>query len=220
MGRVHALGGEQRIDLVEEELFGQRLLGQIEIRIRDQADAPGGEKRAQLRLQRLLLAQLLSHHRGAGVDLLLGQEPVHRQLAHPGADLLLEAADSFHEKFIQVAGMHRQEEDPLEQRHPVVLGLVQHPPVEGEPGQLPVEIPLRLVEVGDGRRRGRLGGVLGHGGPADRGGRRMIDLSFYPARVCRRLVFREDSMSFRTASPRHLLLTESKPFVDRFRTGR
>jgi len=65
--------------------------------------------------------------------------------------LLLEAADPFHEKFIEVGTDHCQKEDPLKQGDAVVLSLVQHPLVKGQPGQFTVEVPLRVFRIKRGR---------------------------------------------------------------------
>jgi hypothetical protein len=96
---------------------------------------------------------MIAHHRQAFAQLLLGAAAIHRQLPHPRPDLLLEAADALHEKLVEIGTDNRHELDPLQQRGAFVLRLVQHPPVERQPGQFAVQIPFRGVEI-DRRRRG------------------------------------------------------------------
>jgi hypothetical protein len=85
------------------------------------------------------------------LDLLLGGAAVDGPLQHPGAFLLLEAADPFHEEFVQIRTGDSGELDPLQQRRAFVEGLVQHALIEGQPGQLPIEIEFRRGEIGRGR---------------------------------------------------------------------
>jgi hypothetical protein len=64
------------------------------------------------------------------------------------ADLLLEAADALLEELVDVRADDREELDALEQRQPVILRLVQHPPAEVEVGQLAVEAQLGRGDIG------------------------------------------------------------------------
>ena len=92
-----------------------------------------------------------------------GQHPAHRGHGHAGRDPPLQPRDPDHVELVQVGGEDRQELGPLEQRHPApVLGQVEHPVVEAEPGQLAVEEPVR----GEGlrlRQLRRAGSVRGEG---------------------------------------------------------
>ncbi len=47
--------------------------------------------------------------------------------------------DAFHEELVEVRGEDREELEPLEQRHALVDGFGQHPAVEFEPAEVPVE---------------------------------------------------------------------------------
>jgi hypothetical protein len=55
---------------------------------------------------------------------------------------LLEAADALHEEFVEIGVHDGQELHPLEQRRAGILSLVQHPTIELEPRELPVQIQL------------------------------------------------------------------------------
>ena len=74
-----------------------------------------------------LLQHLARHQPGGGA------------YGDPGRDPALEAGDPDHEELVEVAGEDRQEPRPLEQRQVVVLGQLEHPLVEAQPGQLAVE---------------------------------------------------------------------------------
>jgi hypothetical protein len=59
------------------------------------------------------------------LQLLFGAAAIHRQFPHPRTDLLLEAADAFHEKLVEIRADDGQKLDPLQQRGALILGLVQ-----------------------------------------------------------------------------------------------
>ena len=80
------------------------------------------------------------------VDLLAGGEPVGAAGVDPGVELVEQAGDPDHEELVQVGGVDRAEPDPLQQRHLGVLGQLQNPLVEVEPGELAVEIESRIVD--------------------------------------------------------------------------
>ena len=73
------------------------------------------------------LELLLRGLAGAAVDVLLLHQGHVVQGAHPD-----------HEELVQVAGEDGGELQPLHQGDALVLGLLQHPLVEAQPGQLPV----------------------------------------------------------------------------------
>ena len=108
----------------------------------------------------------------AFVDLLSGCAPVHRQILNSGAELLFESADALHEELVEVGADDGNELEALEQGRALVLGLVQHPPVELEPGELAVQIELGRVQVEQGlvfqrlRRQARQGDSVGAGSDA------------------------------------------------------
>ena len=85
----------------------------------------------------------------------------HRQA---GLQPALEAGDPDHVELVEVAGEDGQELRPLQQRRPGVLGERQHPGVEVQPGQLPVEeTVVRQVGVVLVGVRRRIAAVNGHG---------------------------------------------------------
>ena len=67
---------------------------------------------------------------------------------HPGGDPSLESGDPHHEELVEVGGEDRQEAHPLQQREAGVLGELEHPAVEVQPGDLAVQEPVRLEVVG------------------------------------------------------------------------
>ena len=78
-----------------------------------------------------------------------GIRPDAARTATPGRDPALEAGHPDHEELVEVAGEDRQEAGPLEQRQVAVLGQLEHPLVEAQPGQLAVEEPvLELLDRG------------------------------------------------------------------------
>ena len=90
-------------------------------------------------------------------DLLLGCATVDGRLRHARGGLLFEAADALHEELVQVRAGDRQELDPLQKWVLLGFSLGQNAAVEGEPGQLTVQIQARVVErvVFTRRERGR-----------------------------------------------------------------
>ena len=114
------------------------------------ADDRDAVRRQQVQQLQIRPAQFLGQildEREAGRDLLLRRAAVDRQIMHAGADLLLQAADPLHEELVEIGVDDRQELDALEQPVARVLGLVQHPPIEGEPSQLAIEVERRAREV-------------------------------------------------------------------------
>ncbi len=93
------------------------------------------------------------------VQRLRGPAPVLQRLVDPGLDLVVQAGDADHEELVEVRGRDRAELEPLEQRHRVVLGELEHARVELQPGELAVEEQRGRVEV----ELRRCGGRVGHG---------------------------------------------------------
>jgi hypothetical protein len=104
-----------------------------------------------------------------------GLQPARARDRDPRGDPPLQTGHPDHEELVEVAGEDRGEPDPLEQRHVLVLGELEDPLVEPEPGQLPVEEPVRrqrrVAGVVDGVD---VVGVVGHRLKGD--GRRVVDL--------------------------------------------
>ena len=65
---------------------------------------------------------------------------------HVLADLADQAGDADHEELVEIVGRDRQEPQLLEQRMVLVRGLLQHAPVELQPGQLAVDEALGSVQ--------------------------------------------------------------------------
>ena len=83
---------------------------------------------------------------------------------HPRDDLLFQAADALHEKFVEIGRGDRQELEPLEQRISFVFRFVQNPPIEREPRELAIEVQVGrdevLVDVEARRLLDRQGGSI------------------------------------------------------------
>src|SRR5206468_11597879 len=82
-----------------------------------------------------------------------GREAVRAGLGHAGVDLVVDTGDADHEELVQVPRVDGEELEALEEREPLVLRELEHPVVELEPAELPVEVELR--EGRGGRRHGR-----------------------------------------------------------------
>ena len=80
------------------------------------------------------------------VDLFARAEAVGAAGVDPGLELVEQPGDPDHEELVEVRGVDRAEADPLEQRHLRVLGQLQHPLVEVEPGELAVEVERWIVD--------------------------------------------------------------------------
>ena len=158
VGGVDGEGRQDREDPVLEELLADLLLLAVELGPPDDLDAvlaQLGQQLAQsprvplhqlaaLGPQRL---QLLARHQSAG-----------RPHGDPGGDASLEAGDADHEELVEVAGEDRQEACPLQQRQGGVLGELEDPLVEADPGDLPVdEAVLVLLDTRDGLGVGLVG---------------------------------------------------------------
>ena len=76
---------------------------------------------------------------GDQLELLADGQPVGGADGEAGALPALQPGDADHVELVEVAREDRQELHPLQQRQRLVLGELQHPRVEVEPGQLPVE---------------------------------------------------------------------------------
>jgi hypothetical protein len=78
-----------------------------------------------------LLEHLARHHPRGGA------------YGDPSGDAALEAGHPDHEELVEVAGEDGQEPRAFEQRELLVLGQLEHPLVEPQPGQLAVQEPVR-----------------------------------------------------------------------------
>ena len=115
--------------------------------------------------QHIVEAGVLIAHQilGACVDggeLLREPQTVGAGLDRAELQQLFETGDADFEELIQIAGGDTQEIQPLEQRHPQVEALRQHPLVELQRGYLAIDVVLRLTQhrLRTGLRGGRGGG--------------------------------------------------------------
>ena len=99
-----------------------------------------GELPAQLAARCAAGRAMSSARLGVGAQQLFGRgEAVLAQRAHTLAHLGLQARDAHHVELVEVVGRDRQEAQPLQQRVARVHRLLQHAPVERQPGELAVE---------------------------------------------------------------------------------
>ncbi len=151
--RVDGDGGEDREDLLVEELVRPGAVGVGQLVEVEHDDVLG----AQLLVQLGPAALLVDHQRARPlqhrVDLLAGRHAVGARRLDADPALALEAGDAHHEELVDVGRRDRQEAHPLQKRVAVVHRLLEHALVEGEPRQLAVDEPPRRVRVGARRRR-------------------------------------------------------------------
>ena len=148
--RVHGLRRDQRKNVLQIILAHLLALFLGQPLVAAQNDALLLQQTMQLGRQQPLLLHDVAHHRQALAHLLLGATAVHRQFPNPRTDLLLEATDALHEKFVQIGTDDGQKLDSLQQRVTRVLGFVQHPLIEGQPSQLAVQIPFGGIGIDRG----------------------------------------------------------------------
>ena len=108
---------------------------------------------AQDRTQHIVSATRDLVHHGLGSDpnhrqALAGDEAVWRRHVVPGPALPRQRGDPHHEKFVEIVRGNCQEFDPFEQRVRVGPRLREHPFVECEPAQLPVNVQRRIRKIG------------------------------------------------------------------------
>ena len=151
--RIHGLRRDQRENVEQIKLAHLFALGLGQPLVTPQRDVLFFQQPVQMGRQQPLLFHQIAHHRQTFAQLLLRAAAIHRQFPHPRPNLLLEAADPLHEKLVEIGTDNRHELDPFQQRGAFILRLMQHPPVERQPGQFPVQIPFRGIEI-DRRRRG------------------------------------------------------------------
>ena len=108
------------------------------------------EARAQHAVEAAVQAPVELQHPGLDrVDLLARRQPVGAAGVDPGVELVEEPGDPDHEELVEVGGVDRAEPEPLEQRHPRVLGQFEDPLVEVEPGELAIEVESGIVDRPD-----------------------------------------------------------------------
>ena len=139
---------QDREDLAPEALVeALSLVGGDVVEAHD-ADAVLVQRRAQVLLQRARLALHVVGDLGADrVERLARRAAVLERRLDAGVDLVVQARDPDHEELVEVVGGDRDELQPLEQRHGLVLRELDHALVELQPRQLAVEVQLGVFEV-------------------------------------------------------------------------
>src|SRR6202035_48710 len=90
---------------------------------------------------------LLQHPLADQADRLGREPPVLAGLLDAGIDLVVQAGHPNHVVLVEVGGVDRAELQPLQQRHALVLGELEDPVVEVQPGQLAVQVERRVEGV-------------------------------------------------------------------------
>ena len=165
MRRIDRQRGQHREHFRQEIVFEPLpLLGRGLLRLQD-----GDSGRPHL-LQEPAPTALLPHHQlfGDRVDLgelLRGRQAVVGDDLDMRGNLAAQTRHANHEELIQIAAGDRQEAEALQQRVVFVVGFLEHPRVEVEPGDFPVDVAFSGRHFPRGfRRRGRaFSGLLGFG---------------------------------------------------------
>ena len=143
-----ASGRQHREDLVLEVVAELVELLLVQLAHVGQADALLGQRRdhlveeaAHLGLDRR--ADVL----GDRLERVVGGEAVRAAPGDAFLDLLAQAGHPDHVELVQVGGEDRQEAEPFQQRRGRVGGQVQDPVVELQPGDLAVDVQVRVEQV-------------------------------------------------------------------------
>ena len=150
--RVDRLGRHQGHDVLDVVVPQAAAFLLVQVRVIENLDSVFGEATQHLGEDALLAPLDLRNDVLSLVNLLLRRAAVDRQLLNAGPDLLLETADALHEELVEIGAHDGEELDPFEQRRSFVLGFVQHPAVELEPGEFAVQVQRRVLQVDLGRR--------------------------------------------------------------------
>ena len=141
MRRIDRLRGQHAGDLVVEMPLEPGVVGLAVISSLPSTSTPASRKRlAQIRPDALLAGGERVRLGGDRGELLGRGQAVGRALLDARELLALEAGDADHEEFVEIVARDGEEAQPLEQGMGRVARLLEHAPVEGEPGQLAVEI--------------------------------------------------------------------------------
>src|SRR5690242_5235519 len=134
---------QHRKDVVKKVLLepAALILGEL-VSVKDMYAGLGEQ-----RLERHPILLLLSSELGNGVvdavELLGRSQSVHARRLDAGDHLAPKTSHPHHVEFIEVRGRDREEAQPLEQRMPLVLGFLEHSPIEIKPGELAIEEAAR-----------------------------------------------------------------------------
>ena len=142
----------------------------------DDPDAVLGELGADhiLELARVAVVEV-AHALGDLVEQLARRDSVRPAGVDAGFDLVVHTGHADHEVLVEIGDEDGQELDPLEQRQRLVLGELEHPVVEVQPGELAVDVERRFGEL-DARGVGMPVGVERRGHAEAGRGRGGLDL--------------------------------------------
>ena len=147
---------QHRKDMIEEVILEPDALVVGELIGVKHVDAGVGKERDERHPAFLLLGCQLHDRAVDAVELLGGRQAVLARRLDAADHLAAQTRHAHHVKFVQIVGRYREEAQTLKQRMSLVLGLLEHPPVEVEPGQLAVEKTARPHGGNAGTKRNPL----------------------------------------------------------------
>ena len=143
MGGIDRDRRQHRKEMREKMLLEPRTLGLRELVGAQHVNAGLGQQRFERDPVLLLLGGKLGDGAVDAVELLDRGQSIHAWGFDVGEHLPAEARDPHHVELVEVRGRDREEAQALEQRVALVLGFLEHAPVEVEPGQFAVKEPAR-----------------------------------------------------------------------------
>ena len=156
MGGVHRHRGQRRKNAPHEVDFEPIPVLVAQSARRQEVDRFRGQLFLERFPSRLLVFGNQRHGRVDFLHLLLGGHAVRRNFENVRDRLLVKTGDAHAVKFVEVRARYREKAHALQKGVPPVPGFFKHAFIEFEPGQLPVEKPLRAKgqdSVPVGRRR-------------------------------------------------------------------
>ena len=149
MRRIDRERRQQRENVVKEMILDPGPLGLGDVATVDQNDADLGQDAAQIAPDRLLIDGELRNRLVDQDKLFGGRQTVGAALRDALPDLGLDAGDPDHEELVKVIGRNRQKPDPLERGMAGIDRFLQHPAIEMQPGQLPIDEALGAARIGE-----------------------------------------------------------------------
>ena len=113
----------------------------------DQMDIVVVEQTEQYLQDAVLLGVDLAYNGMAFAHLFVWLHTIDAGGAYAGRDLLFQATDPLHEEFVKIVADDGKVLDPFQQRRLAVRGHMQHPAVEGQPGELTIQIEGRIIQI-------------------------------------------------------------------------
>ena len=146
MGRVQADGAHDGRQFMIEVALDPLSLGVAPFLLVDEADVLCAQGRQQHFVQhRILLVYDRSSGLGDAPQLLRRRKVVRAALHGAVGLLLLEAGDPYFKKLVQQGAGDAEKAQPFKQRQRFRLGLGQHPPVELQQRELPIDVEVRVA---------------------------------------------------------------------------